>query len=38
MTNPVNVRGQRTSRCTGAPNDAEMSALTDRTAAEPLFV
>jgi hypothetical protein len=26
------------SRFTGAPNDAAMSALTDRTAAEPLFV
>jgi hypothetical protein len=26
------------SRFTGAPNDAAMSALVDRTAAEPLFV
>jgi hypothetical protein len=26
------------SRFTGAPNDAAMNALADRTAAEPLFV
>jgi hypothetical protein len=26
------------SRFTGAPNDAAMSALADRTAADPLFV